>query len=421
MIVVTKEFSFSEIGKRSNNEDNIGLVPGNLFIVCDGVGGAEKGEIASSIVVRSFESLYNHDPDNFNFSDALKQAENQISNYLSQNPSAEGMATTLVVAHKRQDGINVGWVGDSRLYQFRNKKIIYKTKDHSWINEALDAGILTPDEAFNHPKSNIITRAIQGSHNPVQLDETFISDLKVEDSFFLCSDGVLETWTDHELEILFGSHTTDPEILDTLRRECEIKSKDNNSGIFFHISDLSNFHSKSKLKSDLVDFDSPPIVEAIPITRSEAFAKYENQATQHKNLNYPPYAEESPKSSNLKALLYIFLFLFIAFFINKYLSEDDGKSPGRAGKNSVTEQSSEKSRIDQENDPKDNSEVTTPNVRPSVVSPKDSSTESPNDRKGSNPSNQNEVEKNESQESNSNSQSKNKKGKSNDPSKLKSS
>jgi len=390
MIVLTKEFSFSEIGKRSNNEDNIGLVPGNLFIVCDGVGGAEKGEIASNIVVNSFESLFNHDPDKFSFSAALKEAENQISNYLTQNPTAEGMATTLVVAHKRQDGINVGWVGDSRLYQFRNKKIIYKTKDHSWINEALDAGILTPDEAFNHPKSNIITRAIQGAHNRVQLDEAIISDLEVEDSFFLCSDGVLEAWTDHELEILFGSHTTDSEILDTLRRECEFKSRDNNSGIFFHVSDLSNFHSKSNFKSDLVDVGSPPTVEAIPITRREAFAKYENQNTQGRNMYDSPYTEESPKSSNLKVLLYILLFLFIAYFINRYLPKDDGSRPGGGGKNSRTEPSKEKPITEPESDPKETSKETAPNDSPPVDGPKNSSTERSNDTKDNSRKGQNE-------------------------------
>jgi protein phosphatase len=176
MIKISTVRYISEIGKRQNNEDNYGFDNGN-FVVCDGVGGSEKGEIASEITVRCFLEAFKKN-DSVNVNDVLKEAENKLSAYIAEHPEAIGMATTLTFSQIKDDCIYVGWVGDSRVYQFRNGKILFKTTDHSWVNEALKAGIITEEEAVDHPKSNIITRAVQGSHRPTTADTVYLHDIQ---------------------------------------------------------------------------------------------------------------------------------------------------------------------------------------------------------------------------------------------------
>jgi hypothetical protein len=156
-------------------------------------------------------------------------------NYLEQNPQASGMATTLTLLRIRDNGIFASWVGDSRIYQFRKGKIIFQSRDHSWVNDAVDAGIITHEESINHPKSNIITRAIQGAQKPTQADEVQLTDIDAGDYFFLCSDGVLETWDDVELSALFALDIPIQQITQKIKDECAKISRDNYTAIIFKI------------------------------------------------------------------------------------------------------------------------------------------------------------------------------------------
>jgi len=237
MIKVLRQNSISELGKRSNNEDNFGYIPGFTNIVCDGVGGAEKGEIASEIVVQTFIDSFSKNP-NADASVVLKIAESNISSYINKHENSIGMATTLTFSHVKDDGIFIAWVGDSRVYQFRNGQIIFQTTDHSWINEALRSGIITESEAINHPKANVITRAIQGSHKPTIADTVFLTDIKKGDLFLHCSDGVLESWSNEDLSALFSSLHDPEQILETIKKECFLSSKDNFTAIVFEIDDV---------------------------------------------------------------------------------------------------------------------------------------------------------------------------------------
>lgn len=227
----------SELGKRTNNEDSLGFIEGKLYVVCDGVGGAEKGEVASEIVVNTLlETEKNGGL--FSARQGIKLAEERMSQYISDSPEFLGMATTATILHVRAGGILVAWVGDSRIYQFREGKIVFKSRDHSWVNEALDAGILTPEEAINHPKSNIITRAVQGTHKPVVVEEKFITDIRKNDHFLLCTDGVLESWNDSDFEALFNENLPTEQLCDKIRIECISTSKDNHTAIILKIEDV---------------------------------------------------------------------------------------------------------------------------------------------------------------------------------------
>ena len=254
MIKIQEQAFISEVGLRSNNEDKCGYLPESTYVVCDGVGGLDKGEIASEIVCSSILDSYAQDS-NCSIDWALPLAESRLASYLESNQNSQGMATTLTLAQVREDGIYLAWCGDSRIYQFRSGKIHYVTKDHSWVNEAVDLGLITLEESINHPKSNIITRAVQAS-KPVKADTKLITDLLAEDYFLLCSDGVLESWDNSELEDLFLLGETPTAIVSKLKLKCEKLSKDNFTALVFKIQ-------AAEIKSSEADEDS--FVEAIPI------------------------------------------------------------------------------------------------------------------------------------------------------------
>lgn len=234
MIKILEQDSLSEKGRRANNEDNGGWDSGKVYVVCDGVGGNEKGEVASEIVVNTFIEEFKTNPEQL-VNQVLAKAESKMLNYLEQNPQASGMATTLTLLRIRSNGIFAAWVGDSRIYQFRKGKILFQSRDHSWVNDAVDAGIITHEESINHPKSNIITRAIQGAQKPTQADEVQLTDIDAGDYFFLCSDGVLETWDDVELSALFSQDIPIQQITQKINDECAKISRDNYTAIIFKI------------------------------------------------------------------------------------------------------------------------------------------------------------------------------------------
>lgn len=234
MIKVGPAIQFSVLGKRENNEDFACFENGSHFVVCDGVGGNQKGEVASAIVARHFLNAFHDDPDS-GVDAVLKSAEQKMSAHIQQNPETYGMATTLTFSQVILNSILLGWVGDSRIYQFRNGRILFQTEDHSWVNEALKAGIITKEEAVGHPKSNIITRAIQGADKPTQAETTQLSDICKGDYFLHCSDGVLESWSNEDLEILFSQGFSASEIMDRMEKECGQKSRDNSTAILYEV------------------------------------------------------------------------------------------------------------------------------------------------------------------------------------------
>lgn len=236
MLKIEKVSFLSEQGKRANNEDSYGFIEDNVYVVCDGVGGNGKGEIASRIVTDTFLQFSKSQRD-FPLSEALLFAEGNLSQYLEENPEAKGMATTLTVMQVLPKGIHIGWVGDSRIYQFRNGEILFQTEDHSWVNEALRAGIITHQESINHPKSNVITRAVQGHFKPTVIETDSLTDIKKGDIFLLCSDGILESWSNEDFRALFKGESDLDKISLALDNKCKEFSRDNYTAIVVKIGD----------------------------------------------------------------------------------------------------------------------------------------------------------------------------------------
>lgn len=229
---LTSEAFLSEKGKREINEDSLEFQSGKFYLVCDGVGGNGNGQIASQLVAETVKaSLLNSK----SISEAVEESEKFLSKYKKKNPSTEFMSTTIAVAEILDNSILVSWVGDSRVYQFRDDKIMFKTSDHTWISNAVKEGVLSSVEALFHTRANEVTKSIKDSSNPVKLEQVLINDIQSNDFFLICTDGITETWLDTDLEELFSSLNSSYDIASKLEKECEIYSEDNYSALVFQI------------------------------------------------------------------------------------------------------------------------------------------------------------------------------------------
>ena len=261
-ITLERPFAATEKGRRKNNEDFIYPLSElansgqRLFMVCDGVGGAEKGEIASALACDSFQSFFNTFLDEENPSEefinkAVHYTESRFDEYVKLHPEAQGMATTITLLYVGVSGITIAHIGDSRIYQFREGKIIYETDDHSLVNSWIKLGKITKEEAALHPQKNVITRAIMGAENSVNADVAFFADIHEGDIFFMCTDGVTECFQNENLTNLFSSNKNAESIKDTLIEHCSDKARDNFS---FYVIPVQSVQKTSGYKQYLLSF-----------------------------------------------------------------------------------------------------------------------------------------------------------------------
>ncbi len=185
---------------RSNNQDSyaIGELPGGAWaVVCDGMGGHAGGNVASEIAVEKISTCIKN---NFRQGMSVASIRNVLESAIvtanadiydkAQNDSKlGGMGTTAVVSVCLDNKCVVAHVGDSRCYHVTGNTITQITKDHSLVQEMIDAGLITSEEAENHPRKNIITRALGGSFDDVEVD---FNDLVLaeDDMLVLCTDGL---------------------------------------------------------------------------------------------------------------------------------------------------------------------------------------------------------------------------------------
>ncbi|MDR1368967.1 MAG: protein phosphatase 2C domain-containing protein [Dysgonamonadaceae bacterium] len=252
IISIQKPFSINEIGKRTNNEDS--TYPKNenvsvndrLFLVCDGVGGANKGEVASSLACESIQTYFHtfldveNDIDADFIERAIRYTEIRFDEYVKENPEAKGMATTLCLIYFSPNGVFLTHAGDSRIYQERENKIIFRTEDHSLVNSWLKSGIINEEEAKNHPRKNVIYRAIQGSEHPVEVDVIQIVDIQPGDNFLMATDGINEAISDHEICKILSEKRSAESKLSTIKEMCSGKARDNFSAFLIPIQDVQD-------------------------------------------------------------------------------------------------------------------------------------------------------------------------------------
>ncbi len=240
--------SIHEIGKRANQEDFLWpdlleetTAENRLYILCDGMGGYEHGEIASQTISQSLGNWFQYrliEPlDDMQLADALSYAYAQLDAKDSGEPRR--MGTTLTLLYIGRKGITALHMGDSRIYHIRpNVGILYQSRDHSLASELFQSGEITYEEMLNYPKKNIVTRAMMpGKDNRMHPDIIHITDILPGDYFFMCSDGMLEQMRNKELISLFSSEMSDEEKCRQLIDKTK-DNHDNHSAWIIHVKDI---------------------------------------------------------------------------------------------------------------------------------------------------------------------------------------
>lgn len=311
----------NELGKRKNNEDSIYPTQGSataadrLFMVCDGVGGANKGEIASRLVCDLFADYINSHPiallDASYLSTALQTVESQLKQYAAQHPECAGMATTLTLIYfdDERNSATLAWVGDSKIFHVRNGEILFQTTDHSLVQEWVKRGELTPEEAKSHPQRNVILRAVS-PEAPTQVDVVQLNDLEKGDFFLLASDGILESVDDRILTTLLQQSDRTDQLSDIQQRVLQFCSESSNDNFSMYLLQIA----------EIIE-NALPTAVVPPSIVSEQKTELENNPTAALPTSPPPpitiLDEETPSQAmakgNAKMLRWLLIGALIAF------------------------------------------------------------------------------------------------------------
>jgi protein phosphatase len=188
MLRIAEQWHGSDVGlQRQGNEDNY-YVRAPLFVVADGMGGAQAGEVASEMAVESFQvGLPDGDPGE-GLRQIIEEANRRIHARSRESSGKAGMGTTVTAAHVGTDSVTIAHVGDSRCYLVRDDSLTRLTRDHSLVEELVARGKLTPEQAETHPQRSVITRAL-GPEANVQVD-IIEEPAQAGDLFLVCSDGL---------------------------------------------------------------------------------------------------------------------------------------------------------------------------------------------------------------------------------------
>ena len=197
----------SDVGKvRTANEDSYLAAPSlGLWAVADGMGGHDNGQWASRAVVQSLEAAPltgAFDEDSVSVADAIHAANARV--HAEAEAHGRQMGSTAAGLLVRSGRFAVFWAGDSRVYLLRDSVLHRLTRDHSQVQEMVDRGLLTPEEAVGHPMSHVISRAV-GVDARLEVD-VIVDEACPGDVFVLCSDGLYGVVTDAEIAEVIGAH-----------------------------------------------------------------------------------------------------------------------------------------------------------------------------------------------------------------------
>ena len=231
-MVSFKMFAGTNVGLRENNEDNFTVCPdlmknewivpadnqqviqlgqrGCVMVVADGMGGQNAGEVASAIAIYSVQEMFSPDelpanviekPDTIKqfLKKVVSECDIRIKQKAKEDSSTAGMGSTIVISWLVNDKLYIAWLGDSRAYSFVPKKGIARlSRDHSYVQQLVDAGAITEDEAMDHPNSNVIIRSLGDTSQKAKAD---VVECDVEDGqiILLCSDGLCGVCKDEEI------------------------------------------------------------------------------------------------------------------------------------------------------------------------------------------------------------------------------
>ncbi|MDH5765934.1 MAG: Stp1/IreP family PP2C-type Ser/Thr phosphatase [Gammaproteobacteria bacterium] len=236
---------------RGHNEDTIGNNPElGLAVLADGMGGHKGGEVASALAVDTILTSLSKSLRTVNAGEideetgysqgsiaveqAIKEANNVIFDSASKNEQYEGMGTTIVVLLFYDNRFTVGHVGDSRLYRLRDSQLELLTRDHTLLQELVDRGFYTREEARNSMKKNLVTRAV-GVSDTVEVDITE-DTAAVDDIYLLCSDGLNDMIEDDLIEDVINNYKSNLNKIaeELIKQANQHGGKDNVSALLAH-------------------------------------------------------------------------------------------------------------------------------------------------------------------------------------------
>jgi len=247
--------SIHEIGLRENQEDSIIQWDNRLFVLCDGMGGHEKGEVASQLVCQSLATWFENNikPEKL-FSDdqlreAIEYAYTELDKYADGNPRQ--MGTTLTLLYIGSKGITAAHMGDSRIYHIRPEVgVLYQSRDHSLVFDLFQAGEITFEQMATYPQKNMVTRAMMpGEDNRMRPDIIHITDIQPNDYFYMCSDGMMEKMTNNELLTLFSADMDDKMKVGQLKMATN-QNFDNHTAWIIHVKDVIKEDNDDQLENE---------------------------------------------------------------------------------------------------------------------------------------------------------------------------
>ncbi|NYD39958.1 protein phosphatase 2C domain-containing protein [Nocardioides panaciterrulae] len=219
--------AISDVGRvRKDNQDS-GYAGPWLLTVCDGVGGAARGDIASATAVQQLRRLDRPPGEDLlgQVAGALHRAHDRIAELVDEDPSLNGTSTTATVALFDGQRLGIGHVGDSRAYLYRSGEITQLTKDHTFVQSLIDEGRITEAEARVHPHRNLILRALDGIHEAEP--DLFHIGLAAGDRLLLCSDGASGVLDEPRLADILSTGSPDFAAVELVRASLEAGSSDN--------------------------------------------------------------------------------------------------------------------------------------------------------------------------------------------------
>lgn len=263
--------------KRPQNEDSyLELNKSGLFAVADGVGGAQAGEVASSMAMEilgeAFVNMQNNGDAEEVMKAGIEKGNSAIFQMSHDLPSLSTMATTIVAVHLAGNIATIGHVGDSRLYRVDGNGNLYReTQDHSIVEEEVRAGRMTAAQAANHPSRNVISRAL-GAEPTVEIDLKTIM-FEPNTTFLLCSDGITRHIEDVEIRELLNTSLHPSEICRQMKDICYSRgAEDNLTAVIVRVtSELANAFEDDN-QGTATDFEEPTVASARPVVNTDASA-----------------------------------------------------------------------------------------------------------------------------------------------------
>ena len=228
--------TLTDTGRRRRHNEDAFVAEPPLFAVADGMGGAQAGELASSLAAAALKDSQEPGGGGEGRVDELiQQANRRVYERQSQDAAASGMGTTMTVALVEDGRVAFGHVGDSRAYLIRGGALEQLTEDHSLVAELVRSGKLSPEEAEGHPQRSVITRAL-GTDPDVDVD-TFSIETKPRDLFLICSDGLTSMVDDETIleEVARNRHDLKSAAKALVRAANKGGGEDNITVVFFEI------------------------------------------------------------------------------------------------------------------------------------------------------------------------------------------